>query len=226
MKPQLYQLSISPSCQRVFPILSAKGVDFDPIEVDISKRTRPADFEAVSPFSQVPVLIDEGAAVVGSANIAEYVNERWPEPAMMPTDAKARAHARQWMQFADHEIQSRQVQFVHIRKDLDEKRRLCAEVFEVLAHLERELEGKEALFLGQELSPVDCLFAPTLVHLPIWARLTDNASFAGYTNIQSYVARLKANPILAATVFQVPPDVYEGYYTAVLVHGMTFPMEE
>lgn len=226
MKPKLYQLSISPSCQRVFPILSAKAVEFEPIEVDISKRTRPAEFEAVSPFSQVPVLVDEGAAIVGSANIAEYVNERWPEPAMMPTDAVERAYARQWMQFADHEIQSRQVQFVHIRKDLDEKRRLCAEVFEVLAHLERELEGNEALFLGPELSLVDCLFAPTLVHLPIWARLIDNPSFAGYANIRSYVARLKANPILAATVFQVPAEVYEHYYAAVLVQGMTFPMED
>ena len=225
MKPQMYQLSISPSCQRVYPVLAAKNVAYEPIEVDISKRARPEAFERVSPFSQVPVFVHGDDVIIGSANIAEYIDERWPEPGLMPKSPGQRAYARQWLQYADREIQDRQVQMVHIQKDREKKHELVVEVFEVLSHLERELEGKTELFLGPDLSLVDCLFAPTLVHLHIWARLTGDTKLAGYTNILSYVERLKANPILAETVFQVPSSVYEQYYSAVLEHGMTFPME-
>ena len=96
-KPTLYSLSFSPACMRVFPVLAHKGIDYDNVEVDITKKERPAAFNAVSPFGKVPVLAHDGKIIFESVVINEYLNEVWPKPAMLPADPAARAYARQWI---------------------------------------------------------------------------------------------------------------------------------
>ncbi len=49
---------------------------------------------AVSPGGRVPVLVDDGFAVWDTLAIAEYLAEKFPESALWPEDAKARARAR------------------------------------------------------------------------------------------------------------------------------------
>ena len=225
-KPKLYMLSISPSCQRVFATLANKGVDYDTVEIDISQAKRPAEFEAISPFGKVPVLQHQGQILLESANIVQYINDVWPDPPMMPADAAGRAYARQWIQYADREVFDRDAQFVHAERDHQRKLQICAALFNRLSHLERELVDKDSLFLGDDLSLVDCMLAPSLANAPVWSELTDDMKYATYTNIQKYTDRLRENPVLAETVFNVPVEVYRGFFSAVLVDGMTFPPEE
>jgi glutathione S-transferase len=225
-KPKLYMLSISPSCQRVFATFANKGVAYDAVEIDISQAHRPEEFEKISPFGKVPILEHQGQILIESANIIQYIDEVWPEPPMMPAGAADRAYARQWIQYADREIFDRDAQFVHIERDHQRKLEICAALFERLSHLEAELEGKSSLFLGDDLSLVDCMLAPSLANVPVWSQLTDDKKYATYTNIQAYTDRLRENPILAETVFSVPVEVYQGFFSAVLVNGMTFPPQE
>lgn len=63
--------------------------------------TKPADFLAVSPRGQVPVLVDGDLAVFDSTTITQYLEERYPEPALMPADPAARARCRMWEDLAD-----------------------------------------------------------------------------------------------------------------------------
>lgn len=222
-KPQLYQLSISPSCQRVFATLAYKGIDYEPIEIDISVKQRPDAFNQVSPFGKVPVFVHDGKVILESANILQYIDEVWPNPPMMPSHPHQRAYARQWIQYADRELFDRDAQFVHIERNLERKQQHCAELFDALAHLERALDGNKQLFLGEQLSLVDCMLAPTMNNLPVWAALTGNKKYATYPNIHAYTDRLRAHPVLAAKVFSVPEEVYTGFFKACLVDGMTFP---
>jgi glutathione S-transferase len=48
----------------------------------------------VSPAGRVPVLVDDGLAVWDTLAIVEYLAEKFPERALWPRDAKARARAR------------------------------------------------------------------------------------------------------------------------------------
>jgi glutathione S-transferase len=224
-KPQLYQLSISPSCQRVFATLTIKGVEYDPIDIDISKKECPADFVKISRFGKVPVLVHDGQVILESANIIQYIDEVWPTPALMlPRDPKKRAYARQWIQYSDRELFDRDAQFTHVERDLERKQKACSDLFEVLALMDRELAGKDKWFLGDDLSLVDCMMAPTMNLLPVWAKLTDNPKFDSYKNVRSYTDRLRKHPVFAEKVFGVPINIYEGFFKAVLVDGMTFPM--
>src|SRR5262249_38385491 len=55
-------------------------------------------FRKLNPFGQVPVLEDDGLVLYESIAILEYLEERHPTPALMPTgDSIARARTRQLM---------------------------------------------------------------------------------------------------------------------------------
>lgn len=224
--PKLYSFSISPSCQRVFATFANKGVDYERVEIDIGVSERPDSFERISPFGKVPVLEHKGQVILESANIVQYINDTWPEPPMMPADPAGRAYARQWIQYADREIFDRDAQFVHVERDHQRKLQLCADLLNQLGHLDRALDGKTSLFLGDSLSLVDCMLAPSLANAPVWSELTGDKKFATYSNIRNYTDRLRANPVLSETVFSVPIEVYQGFFSAVLVEGMTFPPEQ
>ena len=221
--PKLYMFSISPSCQRVFATLANKGIDYDSVEIDISERARPAGFEKISPFGKVPLLLHDGRAILESANIIQYIDEVWPDPPMMPSDSLKRAYARQWIQYADRELFDRDAQFVHVEPDRRRKLEICSDLFDALALLDRELGGKRSLFLGDDLSLVDCMLAPTLANAPVWSDLTKERKYETYENVKAYTDRLRRHPVLEETVFCVPIEVYEGFFKAVLVDGMTFP---
>jgi len=207
----------------VFAAFANKGVEYEMVDIDISQSERPEEFNKVSPFGKVPVLVHDGNVILESANIIQYIDDVWPEPAMMPSDPAGRAYARQWIQYTDRELFDRDAQFVHVETEKDRKVKICRDLFDRLSILDHELAGKTALFLGEELSLVDCMLAPTLANVPVWSGLIGDEKYATYKNIQTYTERLKQNAVLAQCVFSVPVEIYEGFFKAVLIDGLTFP---
>jgi maleylacetoacetate isomerase len=54
-----------------------------------------ASYQALNPEGVVPTLIDgEGEPLVQSLAILEYLDEKYPEPPLLPKELRARAHAR------------------------------------------------------------------------------------------------------------------------------------
>lgn len=222
-KPTLYVSSISPTCQRVFATLFHKKVDWDVVEIDIAKPRdeRPQDFLEISPLGQVPVMKHEGNIVQESIVICEYADEVWPDVPMLPKSAGGRAYARRWLRFADSNIIDKDIRFVHYETEIERKHAVCHELFAGLNQLDRELAGKSAFFLGEEVSLVDAALAPTMGFLPIWSELVGDKTYATYANIHSYTERLRNHPTFAQQVWSTPREVYWGFFTAVLKHGLT-----
>jgi maleylacetoacetate isomerase len=52
------------------------------------------DFDSVNPSHAVPVLQGSGFRHAQSLAILEFLEERWPDPALLPRDQDARAYAR------------------------------------------------------------------------------------------------------------------------------------
>jgi len=63
---------------------------------------KPEAFLAVSPRSQVPVLIDGDLTIHDSTVINEYLEAQYPEPPLMPTDVRGRTLCRLWEDEADY----------------------------------------------------------------------------------------------------------------------------
>lgn len=114
----LYSSNRCPYAHRTRLALTEKGLAFHRVEIDLDHK--PANFKEISPYGKVPVLIvEEGgdgyANEDGSADanrlrlwestiINEYIEEAFPEPALLPRGAGGRAVARIWIDFANNQF--------------------------------------------------------------------------------------------------------------------------
>lgn len=88
----LYDAARCPYCARIRIVLAEKGIPDDPFEIDLRKR--PAWLYEKNPSGKVPVLEEDGWVLPESAVIAEFLNERCPEPPLWPEDPGERAAGR------------------------------------------------------------------------------------------------------------------------------------
>ncbi len=58
-------------------------------------------FTALSPLRRVPVLIDDRVTLADSTVICQYLEDRYPAPALYPADVADRARARWLEEYAD-----------------------------------------------------------------------------------------------------------------------------
>jgi glutathione S-transferase len=80
-----------PFCARVRLALAEKGIDYETVEIDLGNR--PDWLYELNPAGKVPVL-DDGFVLPESAVIMEYLDERFPEPPLLPAGREERARAR------------------------------------------------------------------------------------------------------------------------------------
>ena len=88
----LYDADRCPYCARVRIVLAEKAVEYETVDVDLDDR--PAWIYEKNPLGRVPVLEDDAFVLPESAVINEYLEERYPEPALWPADAAERALGR------------------------------------------------------------------------------------------------------------------------------------
>ena len=100
MKPLLVVGSyLSPYVRKVLVCLEHKGIAY---EIDhIVPFFGDDRFSRLSPLRRIPVLVDGDLVLTDSTVICEYIEDRQPTPALLPTDIRDRARARWLEEFAD-----------------------------------------------------------------------------------------------------------------------------
>jgi glutathione S-transferase len=89
----LYHFKLSPFSRKVRVVLKEKQLDFELIDERYWERRR--EFLAMNPAAQVPVLVEEGMALLSdSVAITEYLEEKYPEHSMLGKTIMERAEAR------------------------------------------------------------------------------------------------------------------------------------
>ena len=91
----LYDAARCPYCARVRIVLAEKDVEYEAIEIDLADR--PAWIYEKNSTGRVPVIEEDGWVLPESAVIMEYLEERYPEPALLAADPADRALARLWI---------------------------------------------------------------------------------------------------------------------------------
>lgn len=79
---------------RPWVLMRALGIPFSDETIAMYQPDSKSRMLAKGPTGKCPVLIDGDVTVWESLAIIEYVADRFPEKAVWPRDAKARAHAR------------------------------------------------------------------------------------------------------------------------------------
>lgn len=182
----LFSHSDAIQSHRVRFVMAEKGIAHDTVFVEEGEM--PEDLVDVSPYQDIPTLVDRDLSVYEPGVILEYLDERYPHPPLMPVDPVGRAKVRitshrferDWYSLAD-------IILTGTPKKVEKAR----------AELTDSLTAADPLFAGEvlvdgEFSLADCTVAPLLwrleklgVKLPPRARhlrrymdrLFDRASF-------------------------------------------------
>lgn len=99
----VYDHSESVCCHKIRIAIEEKGIECDHriVKLEAGEQLQP-DFLAINPKGVVPVFIDEeGRAVDESSIMLEYLEDRYPDPPLMPKDPYWRAVRRLWARRID-----------------------------------------------------------------------------------------------------------------------------
>jgi len=95
---KLYSYFRSSAAYRVRIALNFKEIAYDMVPIHLQKdggRHKSAEYRAINPQMRVPALeLPGGEVLVQSLAIINYLEETFPEPALLPPDARSRAHVR------------------------------------------------------------------------------------------------------------------------------------
>ncbi len=96
---RLYHQPLSPFCRKIRLVLAEKKIEVELVEEKPWEARM--DFLRLNPAQQVPVLRIDGLVLADSNAIFEYIEEKYPEPHLLPETAEGRAEARRLVGWFD-----------------------------------------------------------------------------------------------------------------------------
>lgn len=183
----LYNAPRCPYVARVRIVLAEKGIDYEVVEVDLDDR--PAWLYEKNPTGRVPVVEeDDGQPLAESAVIMEFLEERYPEPPLLPSDPADRAAVRVLI-FRDGDLTA---PYYALRRGEEG----AAETLEAALGRFDSLLGERSYLGGAEYGLADIALVPWFLR----ARDMLGVELDGFPAVSDWLARLEQRPAIAAEV--------------------------
>lgn len=187
----LFRHPLSGHAHRVELLLALLKLPTKLVFVDLANGAhKQAEFLAMNPLGQVPVLDDNGTVLADSNAILVYLAQKYGEGRWLPTDAVGAAQVQRWLSIAAGQIASgparaRLITVFGAPYQADE---VIAQSHALLKVIEAELNGRQFL-VGEQPSIADIASYTYIAHAP-----EGNVSLAEYPNIRAWLARIEALP--------------------------------
>ncbi|HZA59182.1 MAG TPA: glutathione S-transferase family protein [Solirubrobacterales bacterium] len=201
---KLYQGPFSTNVERVALALAYKGLQAEPVTIDWDDRSQ---VEAVSGQSLVPVIDDDGHVVSDSTRIVGYLEERYPDPPLYPSDPARRAETEIFIDWfnevwkrSPNAIEEELEGNAHPAAITTESKRMAAR----MGLFEDMLTGRDYL-MGDRVSAADFAAFPFLKYAalpvdpsddePFHRVLADHQSLReGHSSLRDWIERIDALP--------------------------------
>ena len=172
----LYHDVPSSNSDRVKIALAEKGLAWDGVTVSLAKKDqkRPEHLRR-NPYGKIPVIDDDGKILFESCIINEYLDEKYPNPPLMPNDPFLRGRGRILVDYALNYLHEPywMLRGEMLKKEseqnpavIDEKRRTLRKLLE---YLEESL-GDKPYFLG-DLSLTDIAVIPRFLRMETYGAM-------------------------------------------------------
>jgi glutathione S-transferase len=192
---KLYDRHTSPNCQRTRVILYEKNLSYETIPVDlVKKEQKRPEFLQMNPYGKVPVLVDGNTIVYESCIINEYLEEKYPDPPLMPKDPGLKSKIRILIDYGVNRTYPAYEKLRNEMLKLESERNLEVvsearqELKTLLQRLENEIGNQP--FLAGDFSLVDAAVIPRFLRLEVWGPLADPA----LPRLISWLERMKRRP--------------------------------
>jgi glutathione S-transferase len=200
MARRLYTSWFSPFARKVALGLELKGLDYEAVDA-LAREFRP-ELKKVNPRAEVPVLIDDGLVIVNSSDILQYLELRYPRPALYPADIGERVAARALERLADHRFDPIVVDCSFWkwaeREDQPPAGLLAAgqrDLDAVLAQLDAELARRPKPWPFGAPGLVECAWFPNLAAVRPLGFSIDESKCG---NVLAWLEAMRQHPVFAA----------------------------
>jgi glutathione S-transferase len=181
----LYDAPRCPYCARVRIVLAEKGAEVDVVEVDLENR--PEWIYGKNVTGRVPVVEEEdGRPLPESAVIMEFLEDRYPEPALLPADPADRALVRLLI-FRDKDFTDPYYAFRRGEEGAEEM------LLSAIAQLNVALSERPYLG-GADYGLADIAYVPWLLR----ARDMLGVEIGPFPALGDWLARLEERPAIAS----------------------------
>ncbi|GAA5632108.1 maleylpyruvate isomerase [Acinetobacter calcoaceticus] len=170
---KLYSFFRSGTSHRTRIILNLKGLNYEMEYVSLAKNEHhQSEFKALNPQGFVPVLDTGSERLLQSPAIIEWLEEQYPEPALLPKDALAKEKVRAIAALIGcdiHPLNNKRV-LEHLRQlGLDESQvnawcaRWIQDGFSALEHILEQDQNRGKFCYGKQPTIADAYLVPQVV---------------------------------------------------------------
>lgn len=193
----LFSGATCPYSHRARLVLAEKNIAADVI--DVREDHLPEDLIDLNPYHTVPTLVDRDLVIYTAPIIAEYIDERYPHPPLLPVDPVSRARTRLYVYRIERDWYGALDTLVHDGEDAGEARRILRDGLTVIAPIFEQM----SYFMSEEYTLADCTLAPLLWRLrALGVELPSQAA-----SLDKYAERLFARPAFRASLSAAEKDM-------------------
>jgi glutathione S-transferase len=197
---KLYSLDLSPFAARVRAVIYAKGLKVEIVKPETDWRTS-LEYRQLNSLVRIPLLVlEDGSPMPESSVIVEYLEDAYPEPALMPKTPKERARVRFITQVAEHYVLPN---IYGLLGALDTKQRDEQDVAAQLHKLQRTLRQLDELLqpgcyaFGDRMTTADAWLTPLRFSLEALMRFWGRQDLlSGYEALTAYADVARKDPHL------------------------------
>ena len=213
---RLFHVPLSPYCRKVRLSLAEKKIEVELVEEKYWEQD--PDFLRRNPAGKVPVLKMDGMTMAESAPICEYLEEAYPEPALLPKDPKQRYEVRRLVSWFDdkfhHEVTANLL-YERVNKKVTgqgypDSKNIKTGAKKIKFHLDYMgwLLDQRRWLAGNQMTLADFAAAAHLSSLDYISDVDWNRN----ENVREWYAKIKSRPafrsILADQVSGFPPPAH------------------
>jgi glutathione S-transferase len=158
---KLYNMNLSNFATKSRLVIYEKGINAEMVTPD----SHSAEYRKINPLGKIPTLDADGTIILESEVINEYLEEKYPTPALMPKSPEARAKVRVLSRFHDLYLEPPiRAMFSQLNPKTRDQKLVDEKLAEIATRLDQldHMLPESGFACGADFTLADCAIAPTM----------------------------------------------------------------
>ncbi|XP_055335782.1 glutathione S-transferase omega-1-like [Paramacrobiotus metropolitanus] len=206
----VFSMRLCPYAERVRLILNKKNIPHDIININL--KSKPDWFLQRNPLGKVPAIEEPGKpALFESLIVAEYLDDKYPENRIMPTDPFERAQQKVLI-----EVIAQKLTTAFYGVVLKGGPEASENLYKGLAEVEKMLKGK--FFAGDKMGFVDLMVWPWFERLPALKEMKElDITKERFPKLAAWAEAMLSDPVVKEITY--PKETFQEFLKGAMDNG-------